>query len=268
MNGKKVALIFILFSLTILSSCGNLKNKPYEWTEYELIAHALGVIDDETYTNSIEAFEESYNNGHRLFEVDISITSDNKLVARHGWEDDLGQGITKAVNYKEFMNTLYHDKYNPVDFETVLNLLDEYPDIYMVLDGKVESPKDVEVLYEAIGEEIEGINKNIQHRLIPQMFYEEDLEVIRSYGFHDLVYVVGREEYTAESIAEFGEENDVRVVSLSRKRITPELVERLKESGILVYMYTLNDEDEMREYLDIGVQGFFTDFVISFDDIE
>lgn len=33
-------------------------------------------------------------------------------------------------------------------------------------------------------------------------------------------------------------------------------------------MYTLNDEDEMREYLDIGVQGFFTDFVTSFDDIE
>src|SRR5699024_12597487 len=106
MNGKKVALIFILFSLTILSSCGNLKNKPYEWTEYELIAHALGDIDDETNTNTIEAFEESYKNGHRLFEVDISITSDTKLVARHDWEDDIGQGITEGVHYKDVMNTL------------------------------------------------------------------------------------------------------------------------------------------------------------------
>lgn len=261
MKRRLFLLMFILFSFTLFAGCTQSNNEPYAWIDNNLIAHALGGIDEIDYTNSKEAFSENYNKGHRLFEVDISITIDGELVARHGWEDDLGQGISEKVNYDEFMNTLYYDKYNPIDFETILKLLREYPDIYMILDGKVESPKNVKELYEAIGKAVDGVDQDILNRLIPQMFYEDDLEVIRAHGFHDLIYVVGREEYTPESIAEFGEKNDVRVVSLSRKRTTQELVERLKESDIYVYTYTLNDKEEMQGYLDIGVHGFFTDFV-------
>lgn len=245
--------------------CNQMKNKPYEWTENNLIAHALGGVDDSAYTNSLEAFEKNYKQGHRLFEVDVSITNDGKLVARHGWEDDLGQGITKKVNYKEFINSKYDGKYTPLDFENIIELLESYADIYMILDGKVESPKDVEILYNAIGNAIDGIKEDTLQRMIPQMFYQVDLEVIRKHGFQDLVYVVGREEFTPDSLAQFGIENDVRVVSLSRKRTTPELIETLAEKGIFVYMYTLNDKNEMQKYQDIGVHGFFTDFVTDLD---
>lgn len=44
------------------------------------IAHAMGGIDGEAYTNSMEAFKENYARGHRLFEVDLHFTSDGKLV--------------------------------------------------------------------------------------------------------------------------------------------------------------------------------------------
>lgn len=51
-----------------------------------MVAHVLGGIDDKAYTNSKEALLYNYNLGHRAFEVDFSITSDEKLVCAHDWE--------------------------------------------------------------------------------------------------------------------------------------------------------------------------------------
>ena len=48
------------------------------------IMHALGGMDGKySYTNSIDALERTYAEGYRLFEVDVSFTSDNKLVLAH-----------------------------------------------------------------------------------------------------------------------------------------------------------------------------------------
>lgn len=251
--------MLLLFFVVI--GCNSNTVEPYDWVENELIAHATGGIEKNTYTNSLNAFEYNYEEGHRLFEIDIEITNDNKLVARHGWEDDLGQGLNGKVSYDEFMTTLYYGEYTPMDFDMIINLMKKYQDAYVILDGKVESTKDVERLYKAIAKSLEGIDKNISDRLIPQMFYKTDLEVIRKYGFHDVIYVVGREDYSAESLAEYCDENDIRVVSLSKGRTTLELVEVLKDKDVYVYMYTLNDLEEMEYYSSIGVHGFFTDFI-------
>lgn len=50
------------------------------------MAHALGGIDGENYTNSKEALGSNYNKGVRLSEVDINLTADDKLVCVHGWK--------------------------------------------------------------------------------------------------------------------------------------------------------------------------------------
>ena len=87
-------LLLLTFApLLILISCDTnvIENDSYDWTKYDLIAHAGGGIDEKTYTNSVEAFKLNYENGFRLFEFDIAITSENILVARHGWDDDIGQ---------------------------------------------------------------------------------------------------------------------------------------------------------------------------------
>lgn len=260
-KAKKKRLYFVLFSVLMMAGCGN---HSYQWTENKLISHAAGSIDGKSYTNSKNAFKRSYTNGHRLFEIDVSVTSDGKLVARHGWEDDLYQHLNNnqlPVNYKKFMNSYYYNKYKPMDFEDILTILKENKDVYIILDGKVESPKDVEKLYKKINEQTKNLKSNYKKRLIPQMFYKQDLSILRNYGFHDVVYVVGREKFTPESLTKFCDANDIRVVSLSRNRTTEKLVKALDKKNIKCYMYTLNNKTEMKKYLDIGVHGFFTDFV-------
>ena len=90
---KKILLILLLISLifyiiisnpTSNSKINNSKDKFN--SHYSYIAHAAGGINGETYTNSLEALEKSVNNGYRLIELDLLVTSDNKLLAYHDWK--------------------------------------------------------------------------------------------------------------------------------------------------------------------------------------
>lgn len=237
--------------------------KSSSWTENILIAHAGGAIEGKVYTNSLEAFEESYKNGHRLFEMDLSFTSDNKLIARHGWNDLYGQEFSnnELPTYEEFMASLYYGKYTPIDFGAILDLMRKYEDIHLILDGKVSSVEDTKLLYGEVEKELEKADQSMAKRLIPQMFYEKDIEVLHNLGFQDVIYVVGREEYSPVSIARFCMEHDIRAVSLSGSRTTEEFVQELTNHQIYVYMYTYNDIEKMKPYLQMGVNGFFTDLV-------
>ncbi|GAA0604890.1 hypothetical protein GCM10009001_22670 [Virgibacillus siamensis] len=261
---KRLVILFLLIILLVgcLSRKESVTGNP--WTKYQLIAHAGGGINNHKYTNSKEAFLNSYKNGFRLFEFDLSLTSDNKLVARHGWDKSYGQELgilSEASTYNEFMNSTYYNKYTPMSFNMVLELLKEYPDIYVILDGKVESPEDTKVLYKKINETTEKLNKNTLKRIIPQFFYTEDVKTIRKHGFKDLLYVVGREKYTPDSLTEFCLKNSIDAVSLSKSRTKQKLIDKLNKENIKIYMYTLNSTNTMNKYLDKGVDGFFSDFV-------
>ncbi|WP_026907622.1 glycerophosphodiester phosphodiesterase family protein [Paucisalibacillus globulus] len=260
---RKALLLGVIFILISGCAINNEESNHYNWTEQQLIAHAGGAIDGYTYTNSKEALINSYNNGYRLFELDFSITSDSNLVVRHGWEEDYGQNLSsKTITYEQFMNSPYYNKYSPLDFDGVIALLEEYPDIYIIMDGKTTSVADTKKLYEKINSFTKDLDSDIKNRLIPQMFYKDDLELIRQYGFHDMVYVVGREDYTPETLADFCDKNDIRVVSLSESRAELEVIKALNEKSIKSYVYTINDLEVMKEYFQLSINGIFTDFIL------
>lgn len=79
-------------------------NAIEKWEEcwkYNVIAHSGGGIEGKVYTNSKEAMELAYSNGTRMFDIDLRFTSDEKLVLRHSWTDDLEQpGLSVGGGYK------------------------------------------------------------------------------------------------------------------------------------------------------------------------
>ena len=86
------------------------------------IAHAMGGIDGYAYSNSMEAFEENYAKGHRLFEVDLHFTSDGKLVLWHSWDYQYCSSHTPGYKptYKQFMSARIYDRYTPMDLKKLL----------------------------------------------------------------------------------------------------------------------------------------------------
>ena len=109
------------------------------WNENLLIAHALGQAGGTAYLNCREGFESAYERGCRLFEVDLTRTSDGYWVCRHSWQDALGQwedGHSGKLTLKEFKERLLMGKYPPLTWQDLVLQAGDYPDAFFILDTK------------------------------------------------------------------------------------------------------------------------------------
>jgi len=66
-----------------------------------------------TYTNSLEAMKLSYKKGYKMFEVDLSLTKDNHIVASHTPVSD--------KTLADFLNTrIKNNILTPLSLENIL----------------------------------------------------------------------------------------------------------------------------------------------------
>lgn len=238
------------------------------------IAHALGEVDGQSYTNSKEAIENTLSKGVKLLEVDVKLTSDGKLACVHGWtkkdyEGKLGLTYNKEnsiMTYDEFMNIKIKNKYTTMSFEDLVNYMKEYSDIYVMIDIGRKSYDETLQIYE----EILNItnDKKVLNRLITgghttDMISAEkevyDFKLINLYWSGDKL-----EEglNTKEKFAEYCLKNNITSLSVSYANYSEELVEYMKEKGIIVYVFTVNDEETAKELLKSGVDIVGTDTLI------
>lgn len=260
-GGVKLKKLQLLLLAVILAGCGGTVEAETEpvpeeetnWTDYNLVAHALGGIDGHRYTNSMEGFKLAYENGFRVFEIDFMLTSDERLVALHHWDD-------KPITYDEFMSTKVEDEYTPLDVAGVYDLFSQHEDAYLVLDLKAGDDDEKRLMYEII---TEIFDDDVLDRTIPQLQFESDLMLVREYyDFEDFKYTLYRTDATDPEVIEFAKENGITAVVMSKKRHNDELVRELAEHGILTYVHTINDGDVIREFWAAGVHGIYTDFAV------
>lgn len=249
-------------------------NTPeFNWENYNIITHALGGLDGYTYLNSRESFINHYDKGCRFFEVDLSQTSDGVWVCRHNWKKPMGQwegDKKKVLSAEEFLNTPIYGKYTPMSFEDLLKLLDEYPDAFVTIDSKQYSVRNYQRTLEDYAQYREiAINAGLEHTLgqiIPELYnsamYSGTMLV---YKFPAYLYSLWQ-EYSIEElndIADFCQANQIQAVSLYCEYWSEDVQKIFDERDILVYIYTINDEEKAREYVKAGAKGVCTDTLIS-----
>ena len=249
-------------------------NTPeFNWENYNIITHALGGLDGYTYLNSRESFINHYDKGCRFFEVDLSQTSDGVWVCRHNWKEPMGQwegDKKKVLSAEEFLNTPIYGKYTPMSFEDLLKLLVEYPDAFVTIDSKQYSVRNYQRTLEDYAQYREiAINAGLEHTLgqiIPELYnsamYSGTMLV---YKFPAYLYSLWQ-EYSIEElndIADFCQANQIQAVSLYCEYWSEDVQKIFDERDILVYIYTINDEEKAREYVKAGAKGVCTDTLIS-----
>ena len=93
------------WSISEVESCAPGGDGPL--TRSALIAHAGGLYNDHSYTNSLEAINHSYALGFRLIELDLMRTADGEFVGAHDWpgwrERTRWLGDTKAPTTEQFL---------------------------------------------------------------------------------------------------------------------------------------------------------------------
>ncbi len=236
------------------------------------ICHAGGVAENgETLTNSLDALKYNYDRGHRVFEIDTQITADNVMVLRHDWASDLGQaddfGWTEenkpVPTLKQFLDAPIYDKYKPTTLLELYEFMAEKEDVYVVLDPKYSN--DVEGQFSLIVDTaIENGYEAVLDRVVVQIYYEEMYEKVEQiYSFKNYLYTLYYLGYSNTGKEErFCVENKIPVLVMPYTWINSEICNSVEQSQLKLFVHTVNDIEEAKRQLSMGVDGIYTDEIL------
>lgn len=254
-------------------------NFNYSWIEDNpYIAHAFGGILGNSYTNSYEAFLLNYQLGHRIFEVDFSITDDGKTVSAHDaghWlaNSTIPPSTLSAINttddktftYDNFMSSLWYDKYHPIDLTTLFQLMQEYPDIYIVTDTKYFDKEHVEQQFTAFRSIAETIDSSLLDRFIIQIYKPEMLDYIMEiYPWKSVIYTLYANggSYTIENVIEFANQTGVKFITIPDIWLTEDISKAWLSSDLHIAVHTVNHLTRVNELHSLGITTIYTDFLL------
>lgn len=166
-----------------------------DWTQSRLIAHALGGIDNRTYTNSKEALELNYAQGHRVFEVDFATTRDGVMVARHDWSEEhtkqLEIDITppgKIPSLTEFRSAKIFRTYTPITLAELATFLVQHQDAWLITDTKSTEPDAAKADFDSLVRTVLSIDDKALSRIVPQIYNQAMLSIVReAHDFHEII---------------------------------------------------------------------------------
>lgn len=227
----------------------------FEPSNDRYIAHAGGEVNGVKSTNSLEALNQNYKKGFRMFELDIVETSDGKYVAAHDWgmwSRFMEYDGELPVSHAKFMSKKIYGDYTTMDMKSINKWFSEHPDATLITD-KVNDP---------IRFANEFIDKD---RLIMELFSLMSVEEASKNGINVIISQKPFNAIVGDKLS-YLKINNVKHVAISRRIIErkAKLMLQLQKHGIRVYVYHVNfdpgkDEKYVQEN-ELGlVYGMYAD---------
>jgi len=251
----------VMIQPTYPSEVKNIKlylSKPkitFEPNVNRYIAHAGGEIEGLKYTNSLEALNYNYDQGFRLFELDISETVDGHFVATHDWnywKKEANYQGEVPVSLSEFKKHKIRNKYTTLDMSAINQWFSEHSDAVLVTD-KINTPKEFAKQF---------VDKS---RLVMELFSLRAVEEALQNNISPLLSEKAVSEIKDDVIS-YLIDNKIKYVGLSRRSIAnkKDFLKKCRENNILVYAYHINfDAGKDERYVldnEIGlVYGMYAD---------
>ncbi len=228
-----------------------------------MIAHAGGGLDGKAYLESLECVENSIQNGFSFFELDFIMTSDSQIAIRHDWGNTLYETdyTPDAATFEEYINTPYCYKYTPLSLQKLLEIMQENPEMYIITDTMDA------VLSSLVQLCMENECEELLDRFIIQIYYEGDYDTFSEiYPFKNYIYTLYmQDQIDYNEVVRFCLEHDIHVITMQKEILGADIVEAITGYNIHVYTHTVNTITEVKEFADMGVTGFYTDFLIPSD---
>ena len=273
---KMMKYIVTVFIIILIVSCCKEETQPdsVPWYKtYHSLAHSGGGYNSMVYTNSIESWTNAYAHGTRIFDADLNFTSDNVLVLRHEWSDDLGQencGNGIIPDYATFISSpifpnIEGCSLTPMDCQMMLRFLDEHDDAYAACDSK----NDTYSTYFALAECAKKIGlERVLDRIIVSFYWKEDkVAALRAYDFKHFAFRYYNNNFNNfNEVKDLCKELDVSVCMVWRTFIRDDNEWHvLAENGITVWAAVIDDKSEWEYLKSIGVSGCVTNFLYEGD---
>ena len=236
-----------------------------------LVAHAGGGLRHQAgalrYTNSIEALIQNYNLGHRVFEFDLSLTSDHKLAAVHDWRN-FGNLDGKPMSEAEWRAFVPLDgAYTTAMLEDILDEMLVNEDMFIITDTKSyeATPEEALLQFRCLYDEAVKRDPALLSRVIPQCYDEATFGyIMQTYEFPSVIYTLYASKATVEEVIAFALSQDrIKVVTMpfAQGVFLEGLPSLLAAAGKIVYVHTVNHFEDIIPLSQNGAAGFYTDYI-------
>ncbi len=237
--------------------------------------------------NTLLAFEKAARYDINALEVDIHITRDGVPVVIHDETVDRttnGQGRVCDLTLAELkvLDAGYHWPYDQppenqpdsaeraypfrgqgLTIPTVAELFEAHPDLWINIDIKHHSAEIIEPFVRVIREH------DMTDRVFVGSFDDRTLDQFRQ-ACPDVTTGASASEVRrlvllqkiglSRFAGDLGRALQIPVRYGPIRLVTPGLVEAANRIGVGIHVWTVNDEQEMRELIDMGVDGLITDY--------
>lgn len=277
--GKRAISISIL-KWVVLLAAGALsialfpRNVPLtaRWFEkYNLVAHAGGTSPNgNVYSNSLEAFESNYQQGHRVFEGDLCLTADGILVVEHDWShwhNKMGLEYTgQPVTYEQFITTKFYGIETPMDLSDLIEFMIAREDMYFMTDFKnCYDEGQVKSGFQQIVQAAQDAKRmDVLKRFIIQNHTNQFKHwVDEVYSFENWLYTVYAipvyEDRIPENLVAYCEAENIPVITMWHYMPNDEWFELTKPRNLEIFIHTVNEVDYANDWISAGVNGIYTD---------
>ena len=224
------------------------------------VAHAGGEIKGETYTNSIEALNNSKKNGFSYFEIDFVFTKDGHLVCLHDWNSNFEKIFGFKTDEKLTLNSFKRlvkekAKFHICTLSELINWMNKNPESCLVTDIKEKNTKALEMIAKSV--------PNFEKRVIPQIYYPESFDKVKRMGYDQIIWNLYEYEGTNESVLfAIKQFKGSFAIAMSKERARSSLPTHLANMDIPTYTHTVNSVEEKYEFLEkYNITEVYTDFL-------
>lgn len=245
--------ILFFFSLTIAFSLDK--------KDYKLIVHSGGGKDGHTRLSAIEVFEEYYNKGFKVIELDVLFTKDEEIFCAHDFGYIKGYSIKNRPSINEIKNDiLILGKYHPIYIDWVLNFLKIHQDLTIIIDPKEKEKKFINLIQKLIIK-CEDLKIDYKVRIIPIIYSKRLYKYLHYFGFEEMWYNNLKKFHLVKSVDHFfKDKTDIKVLDLSVFEFMKYKILFYKPTKQKIEVFDIDGRKNVEFFAQRGVDYILTNF--------
>lgn len=205
--------------------------------------------------NTMPAYELAVEQDADMIEVDLHLSADGQILVTH---DELLHGIggygEVADHPADFVRGLDAGAGESVPF--IDEVLDRFADrIPFNLELKRSTAGPYKGLEEAIWTRV--VERKIENKTLFSSFFDPVLRELRAVAGAARIALLVSPRYP-DGWVERARAVGAEAVNPEARLVDAALVEQAHGEGLAIYVYTVDEPDEMKRLLDLGVDGLFT----------
>ena len=185
-------------------------------------------------------------------------TADGRLACIHKWNSSYAPQITDGVpiTLAQWLEADLLGELTPLCLESLADFMRQHPDLYVVTDVKDDNIGAVEI--------IAAVCPDLLDRFVVQIYSDREYEAVRQAGISNIIYTLynlsGAEKADTDHWVEFAAEYSLVGYAYPLEWFKMDgYNEAMKETGVPLFVHTVNGREEMEMCYDAGITAIYTD---------